>query len=105
MSAKRQSSQSGRSPSSSNSRREVHPKIKCSCGNDAVIRTVKNCPNMGMRFYGCPLWPINTQCEMFKRLNTSNCMEDMQMQIFEKDIIICEMEKEQKMRDEKIKKL
>ncbi|KAL2895345.1 DNA topoisomerase 3-alpha [Bienertia sinuspersici] len=32
-----------------------YPKVKCNCGNDAVIRTVKNGPNVGSKFYVCPL--------------------------------------------------
>ncbi|KAL2929962.1 DNA topoisomerase 3-alpha [Bienertia sinuspersici] len=34
-------------------------KMQCKCGNDAVIRTVKNGPNCGSKFYGCPLWPVS----------------------------------------------
>ncbi|KAL2940172.1 DNA topoisomerase 3-alpha [Bienertia sinuspersici] len=32
--------------------------MKCNCGNDAVIRTVRNGPNAGSKFFGCPLWPV-----------------------------------------------
>ncbi|KMS64727.1 hypothetical protein BVRB_017310, partial [Beta vulgaris subsp. vulgaris] len=44
------------SGSSSTSRRG-NREVKCNCGNDVVIRTVKNGPNSGSKFYGCPLWP------------------------------------------------
>ncbi|KAL2937537.1 DNA topoisomerase 3-alpha, partial [Bienertia sinuspersici] len=52
--------------------------VRCNCGKEALIRTVKNGLNLGMKFYGCPLWP---------------------------DTIICELEVELKNRDEKTKKL
>ncbi|KAL2944370.1 DNA topoisomerase 3-alpha [Bienertia sinuspersici] len=48
------------SGSSTNSRRtQQTSKVRCKCGNDAVIRTVKNGPNCGSKFYGCPLWPVS----------------------------------------------
>ncbi|KAL2904768.1 DNA topoisomerase 3-alpha [Bienertia sinuspersici] len=47
------------SGSSSNSRRLLQHRVKCNCGNDAVIRTVMNGPNVGSKFYGCPLWPVS----------------------------------------------
>ncbi|KMT03670.1 hypothetical protein BVRB_8g190090 [Beta vulgaris subsp. vulgaris] len=60
---------------SSNSRRVAQ--IKCKCGNNAVVRTVKNGPNVGFRFYGCLLWP-DTKCKMFKIINDSTAHEDLQ---------------------------
>ncbi|KAL2894917.1 DNA topoisomerase 3-alpha [Bienertia sinuspersici] len=60
------------SASSSNSSwRLLQNRVKCSCDNDAVIRTVRNGPNAGSKFYGCPLWP-DTKCEMFKLIDGSN---------------------------------
>ncbi|KAL2935611.1 DNA topoisomerase 3-alpha [Bienertia sinuspersici] len=48
------------SGSSTNSRRtQQTSKVRCKCGNDAVIRTVKNGPNCSSKFYGCPLWPVS----------------------------------------------
>ncbi|KAL2892769.1 DNA topoisomerase 3-alpha [Bienertia sinuspersici] len=44
------------SSSSSNSKRVST--VKCKCGNDAVMKTVKNGVNVGSKFYGCPLWSI-----------------------------------------------
>ncbi|KAL2923035.1 DNA topoisomerase 3-alpha [Bienertia sinuspersici] len=37
----------------------ISPKLECHYGNYAVVRTVKNGPNVGMKFYGCPKWPIS----------------------------------------------
>ncbi|KAL2936539.1 DNA topoisomerase 3-alpha, partial [Bienertia sinuspersici] len=37
----------------------ISPKLKCNCGNYAVVQTVKNGPNVGMKFYGCPKWPVS----------------------------------------------
>ncbi|KAL2905841.1 DNA topoisomerase 3-alpha [Bienertia sinuspersici] len=78
----------GSGSSSNSSRRLLQHRVKCNCGNDVVIRTVKNGPNVGSKFYGCPLWP-DTKCEMFNKKNTT----------------IAEMEVVQKLKDDKIKKL
>ncbi|KAL2900797.1 DNA topoisomerase 3-alpha, partial [Bienertia sinuspersici] len=40
------------------SRRLLQNRVKCNCGNDVVISTVRNEPNAGSKFYGCPLWPV-----------------------------------------------
>ncbi|KAL2897554.1 Protein CIP2A-like protein [Bienertia sinuspersici] len=66
--------------------------------------TVKNGPNVGSKFYGCPLWP-DTKCEMFKLIDGSNDVEDLQVQLLEKNTTIAEMEVVQKLKDDKIKKL
>ncbi|KAL2922517.1 DNA topoisomerase 3-alpha [Bienertia sinuspersici] len=96
---------STRSGSSSNSSsRLLQHRVKCNCGNDAVIRTVKNGPNVGSKFYGCPLWP-DTKCEMFKLIDGSNDVEDLQVQLLEKNTTIAEMEVVHKLKDDKIKKL
>ncbi|KAL2903871.1 DNA topoisomerase 3-alpha [Bienertia sinuspersici] len=34
-------------------------RVKCNCGNDVVVRTVRNGNNVGSKFYGCPLWPVS----------------------------------------------
>ena len=47
------------SGSSSTNKRVVNAKIRCDCGREALIKTVRNGPNMGMKFYGCPLWPVS----------------------------------------------
>ncbi|KAL2907066.1 DNA topoisomerase 3-alpha [Bienertia sinuspersici] len=54
MSSRRQGSNT--SGSSSNSKRAS--KVKCKCGNDDIMRTIKNGVNVGSKFYGCPLWPV-----------------------------------------------
>ncbi|KAL2921267.1 DNA topoisomerase 3-alpha [Bienertia sinuspersici] len=94
----------GSGSSSNSSRRLLQHRVKCNCGNDAVIRTVKNGPNVGSKFYGCPLWP-DTKCEMFKLIDGSNDVEDLQVQLLEKNTTIAEMEVVQKLKDDKIKKL
>ncbi|KAL2940636.1 Protein CIP2A-like protein [Bienertia sinuspersici] len=94
----------GSGSSSNSSRRLLQHRVKCNCGNDAVIRTVKNGPNVGSKFYGCPLWP-DTKCQMFKLIDGSNDVEDLQVQLLEKNTTIAEMEVVQKLKDDKIKKL
>ncbi|KAL2906662.1 DNA topoisomerase 3-alpha [Bienertia sinuspersici] len=47
------------SGSSSDLRGVNQSKVKCQCGGDAILRTVKNGPNAGLKFYGCPLWPVS----------------------------------------------
>uniref|UniRef100_A0A803KXD7 Uncharacterized protein n=1 Tax=Chenopodium quinoa TaxID=63459 RepID=A0A803KXD7_CHEQI len=81
-----QPSHSGGSGRSITSRREANPKIRCSCGKDAVVRT-------------------DTQCETFKWRTTTSHMEDLEMKIMEKDTEICELEFEQKMKVDRIKKV
>ncbi|KAL2926861.1 DNA topoisomerase 3-alpha [Bienertia sinuspersici] len=78
--------------------------FRCNCGKEALIRTVKNGPNLGMKFYGCPLWP-DKHCEFFRWVNEHTDMEENQLKSLEKDTIICELEVELKNRDEKTKKL
>ncbi|KAL2937815.1 Endonuclease 8-like 3 [Bienertia sinuspersici] len=65
--------------------------------------TVKNGPNVGSKFYGCPLWP-DTKCEIFKLIDGNNDVEGLQVQLLE-NTTIAEMEVVQKLKDDKIKKL
>ncbi|KAL2942995.1 DNA topoisomerase 3-alpha [Bienertia sinuspersici] len=44
---------------STNSRRIFKSIVKCKCGHNAVMRSVKNGPNIRAKFYGCPLWPVS----------------------------------------------
>ncbi|KAL2942670.1 Endonuclease 8-like 3, partial [Bienertia sinuspersici] len=75
------------------------------CGKNAVVCIVRKV-NLGMKFYGCPLWPISdTHCDMFRWLNQSINLDEYAMKILEKETIIHEMEVESKTKDEKIKKL
>ncbi|KAL2905673.1 DNA topoisomerase 3-alpha [Bienertia sinuspersici] len=46
---------SGFSGSSSNSRGVNQSKVKCQCGRDAILCTMKNGPNAELKFYGCSL--------------------------------------------------
>ncbi|KAL2895003.1 DNA topoisomerase 3-alpha [Bienertia sinuspersici] len=68
--------------------------MKCNCGNDAVIRTIRNGPNAGSKFYGCPLLP-DTKCEMFKLIDGSNFAEELQSQLLEMEVV-------EKFKDDKI---
>ncbi|KAL2926417.1 DNA topoisomerase 3-alpha [Bienertia sinuspersici] len=92
------------SGSSSNNKIVGNSNIRCNCGNEALIRTVKNGPNLGMKFYGCPLWP-DKHCEYFRWVNEHTDMEEHQLKLLEKDTVICELEVELKNRDERTKKL
>ncbi|KAL2904638.1 DNA topoisomerase 3-alpha [Bienertia sinuspersici] len=37
----------------------MYATTKCSCGLDAIVRTVRKGPNIGSQFYGCPKWPVS----------------------------------------------
>ncbi|KAL2933138.1 Endonuclease 8-like 3 [Bienertia sinuspersici] len=54
----------GSGPSSNSLRRLLQHRVKRNSANDVVIKTVKNGPNVGCKFYYCPLSP-DTKCEMF----------------------------------------
>ncbi|XP_056683668.1 uncharacterized protein [Spinacia oleracea] len=71
--------------------------LKCECGNDAVVRTVKHGPNVGMKFHGCPLWP-NTKCIFFRWISDHNQNEELEIKMLE-------MEQQQHLMAEKNKKL
>lgn len=47
------------SGNSANTGRLSNSKVRCSCGNDAVVRTVRNGVDVGKQFYGCPKWPVS----------------------------------------------
>lgn len=51
--------QRGSCNSGSSSSRGCLSNLKCKCGTDAVVRTVKNGLNSGMKFYGCHSWPVS----------------------------------------------
>ncbi|KAL2903358.1 DNA-(apurinic or apyrimidinic site) lyase 2 [Bienertia sinuspersici] len=76
------------------------------------MRTVKNGPNVGMKFYGCPKWPV-TDCEFFQWVNwnmdNSNVVnrdvEDVRFRLLEKDTIIGEKEIEISFMKETLKKV
>ncbi|KAL2942722.1 Endonuclease 8-like 3 [Bienertia sinuspersici] len=93
MSTRKQNSHN--SGCSATSRR--NSKVICSYGNEAIVRTVKNGPNVGTKFYGCPLWP-DTQCKMVKPIEGSSVVEDLQFQLLEMEMLL-------ESKDERIKKL
>uniref|UniRef100_A0A803MU48 GRF-type domain-containing protein n=1 Tax=Chenopodium quinoa TaxID=63459 RepID=A0A803MU48_CHEQI len=78
---------SNQSCSSSSIKRMGNSKIRCNCGNQALIKTVRKGPNLGMKFYGCPMWP-DTQCDFFKWVNEQAEMEDYEVKLLEKETII-----------------
>uniref|UniRef100_A0A803MZM5 GRF-type domain-containing protein n=1 Tax=Chenopodium quinoa TaxID=63459 RepID=A0A803MZM5_CHEQI len=80
-----------------------YPTTKCSCGLDAVVRTVKKGQNVGSKFYGCPKWP-DTSCTFMKWIEASN-EDELRYQIFEKDTTIAEMEYQKTLMEEKLKKV
>ncbi|KAL2892724.1 DNA topoisomerase 3-alpha [Bienertia sinuspersici] len=84
---------------------------ECHYGNYAVVRTVKNGPNVGMKFYRCPKWPVS-DCEFFQWVNwnmdNSNVnrnVEDVRFRLLEKDTIIGEKEIEINFMKETLKKV
>ncbi|KAL2937132.1 ERI1 exoribonuclease 2 [Bienertia sinuspersici] len=101
MSARKQGS-SG-SGCSTNSRKIFKPIVKCKFRHDAAMRSVKNGPNVGAKFYDCPLWPYeeekvkklemkkesleddvlqlrNENCDLrFKLVTTSNNKKNLQL--------------------------
>ncbi|KAL2925143.1 DNA topoisomerase 3-alpha [Bienertia sinuspersici] len=66
------------SGSSSNNKIVGNSNICCNCGKEALIVTVKYGPNLGIKFYGCPLW-LDKQCEFFRRVNEHTDMEEHQL--------------------------
>ncbi|KAL2926410.1 DNA topoisomerase 3-alpha [Bienertia sinuspersici] len=77
---------------------------RCKCGNKVVVRTVRNGPNVGSKFFGCPLWP-DTTCDMFELIEEVNEFDEVQWQLIEKETSITEMEMLNKLKEDKIKKL
>ncbi|KAL2927370.1 DNA topoisomerase 3-alpha [Bienertia sinuspersici] len=87
----------------------ISPKLRCHCGNYAVVRTVKNGPNVGMKFYGCLKWPV-TDCEFFQWVNwnmanVNRDVGDVRFRLLEKDTIIGEKEIEINFMKETLKKV
>ncbi|KAL2924675.1 IQ motif and SEC7 domain-containing protein 2 [Bienertia sinuspersici] len=74
-------------------------KVICSCGNEDIVRTVKNGPNIGTKFYD------DTQCKMFKPIEGRLVVEDLQFQLLEKDTAIIEMDMLLESKDKRIKRL
>ncbi|KAL2933717.1 DNA topoisomerase 3-alpha [Bienertia sinuspersici] len=69
MSSRKQNSYG--SGSSSTSKRVS--RVKCKCGNLAVLKTMKHGPNVSTKFYGCPLRPVSiSKCFFHFVLNFSD---------------------------------
>ncbi|KAL2897089.1 Kinesin-like protein KIN-14N, partial [Bienertia sinuspersici] len=91
----------GSGSSSNSSRRLVQYWVKCNCGTMLIV---KNGPNVGSKFYGCPLWP-DTKCEMFNLNDGINDVEDLEVQLLEKNTAVAERQVVKKLKDDKTKKL
>ncbi|KAL2936953.1 DNA topoisomerase 3-alpha [Bienertia sinuspersici] len=79
-------------------------KVICSCGNEDIVRTVKNGPNVGTKFYDVH-WMKDTQCKMFKPIEGKLVVEDLQFQLLEKDTARIEMDMLLESKDKRIKRL
>uniref|UniRef100_A0A803N2Y7 GRF-type domain-containing protein n=1 Tax=Chenopodium quinoa TaxID=63459 RepID=A0A803N2Y7_CHEQI len=94
-----------RSGSSSSTNSGFVASIRCNCGREAVVRTVKKGPNLGKKFHSCPLWP-DTDCKLFKWAEGGDAIADeLRFQLFEKDTTIAELELEKSLIEEKVNKL
>uniref|UniRef100_A0A803MTA2 GRF-type domain-containing protein n=1 Tax=Chenopodium quinoa TaxID=63459 RepID=A0A803MTA2_CHEQI len=72
----------------------VSPKLKCMCGLEAITRTVKNGENVGLKFHGCPRCP-DGDCGFFEWANVyPKDVDDLQLQVFERDTLVAEKEME-----------
>ncbi|KAL2932374.1 DNA topoisomerase 3-alpha [Bienertia sinuspersici] len=81
----------------------ISPKLKCNCGNYVVVQTVKNGPNVGMKFYRCPKWPwVNWNMD---NSDVNKDVEDVRLRLLEKDTIIGEKEIEINFMKETLKKV
>ncbi|KAL2904205.1 DNA topoisomerase 3-alpha [Bienertia sinuspersici] len=82
--------------------------VVCDCGGVAVVRTVKSGANVGKKFHGCPKWP-DTECKFVKFIDEIGEMrselEELRLNLFERDVIISQMEYQRQMNEEKIQKL
>ncbi|KAL2928079.1 Gamma-terpinene synthase chloroplastic, partial [Bienertia sinuspersici] len=90
------------SGSSSTSKRVL--RVICMRGNLAVLKTVKHGPDVGTKFYGCPLWP-DTTCKTYVLIEGSNVVDELQYHLLEKDTTIMELEMLLNLKDDRIKQL
>ncbi|KAL2905177.1 DNA topoisomerase 3-alpha [Bienertia sinuspersici] len=67
------------SQGSTNSR---NSKVNCSCGHAMLVRIVKNGPNPGTKYYGCPIWP-NTSCKMLMQFDDKKVVDELKMKLLE----------------------
>ncbi|KAL2907080.1 DNA topoisomerase 3-alpha [Bienertia sinuspersici] len=82
----------------------ANSKVRCSCGNYAVVRTVRNGPDVGTKFYGCPKWP-HTTCQLFVPVDDKSVVEDLQLKLMEKDTTIAELEMHLKFNENRLEEL
>uniref|UniRef100_A0A803LIJ8 GRF-type domain-containing protein n=1 Tax=Chenopodium quinoa TaxID=63459 RepID=A0A803LIJ8_CHEQI len=89
----------------SSSSRGCMSTLKCKCGTNAVVRTVKNGPSCGIKFYGCHSWP-DANCGFFKWYGgVREIGNELRFQLFEKETTIAELEMQKQIVEEKVKKL
>uniref|UniRef100_A0A803KUF7 Uncharacterized protein n=1 Tax=Chenopodium quinoa TaxID=63459 RepID=A0A803KUF7_CHEQI len=82
----------GGSPdSSSSSRGGLYANMKCNCGLDVVVRTMKKGPN-------------DTDCNFMKWVDCNNG-DDLRFHIFERETKIAELEMHKAMLEDKVKRL
>uniref|UniRef100_A0A803MY02 Uncharacterized protein n=1 Tax=Chenopodium quinoa TaxID=63459 RepID=A0A803MY02_CHEQI len=89
--------------------------IELQCGLDAITRTVKNGENVGLKFHGCPRWPISSMCcaklyegdcDFFQWVNVNlKDLDELQLQVFERDTQVTEKEMEIDLLKEQLKRI
>uniref|UniRef100_A0A803MYZ1 GRF-type domain-containing protein n=1 Tax=Chenopodium quinoa TaxID=63459 RepID=A0A803MYZ1_CHEQI len=81
----------------------ISSRLKYRCGAVAVVRMEKSGDNAGMKFFGCPNWPVG-DCGFFQLVNVSNGGDaELRFKLFEKDTSIAEKEIEFEFMKEKLK--
>ncbi|KAL2892338.1 DNA topoisomerase 3-alpha [Bienertia sinuspersici] len=88
---------------SGSSRSKNERQVLCYHDEVAPLRVVRfNGPTAGKRFYGCSYWPKT--CGFFKWADEVNEIRDLQYKCFEKDTEIADLEMNNNMLEEKVKK-
>ncbi|KAL2894778.1 DNA topoisomerase 3-alpha [Bienertia sinuspersici] len=88
---------------SGSSRSKNERQVLCYHDEVAPLRVVRfNGPTAGKRFYGCSYWPKT--CGFFKWADQVNEIRDLQYKCFEKDTEIANLEMNNNMLEEKVKK-
>uniref|UniRef100_A0A803N641 GRF-type domain-containing protein n=1 Tax=Chenopodium quinoa TaxID=63459 RepID=A0A803N641_CHEQI len=83
MSGGRRKISSGSLGSSSTSRHLNQGRIKCTCGLDDVIGTIKQGHNIGSKFYRCPKWP-DTQCNFLMLMELNNDVDELRFKLLKR---------------------
>uniref|UniRef100_A0A803MKG1 GRF-type domain-containing protein n=1 Tax=Chenopodium quinoa TaxID=63459 RepID=A0A803MKG1_CHEQI len=81
----------------------ISSRVKCRCGAFAVVRMAKSGDNAGMKFFGCPNWPVG-DCGFFQWVNVLNGVDaKLRFKLFKKDTTLAEKEMEVDFLKEKLK--